>query len=347
VRVRATDRAGYAEFRRAWLQHVERLYDARTGTLLGRFPTGATLKRPSPLTWLYLHEHGLWPERVARAARVERTRLHDPVDGGFFNFLDPSQPDGDYLESSKLLEGNAWLLLWQAMHGREDRHARRAADDAFHYLRRALWDVQHGGFWQAQQADAAYYRLPPARRRATPTPLLDRIKRADTNAQAVIALLRYGEQCGRPEAAALAATTFDRTLEVLLHDGRLYHAWRDGERLTPDSPLGLFWLLAAGAELERRQADAARRARIDALVALAREWIERERRRPNAPLAPELAGLIAWVAGQPGIGPRLPAGTRDWALLQLRLEPDTPPDDLVCGLRAWEEKLESENPRAR
>jgi hypothetical protein len=342
ARVRALDRAGYAEFRRAWLQHVERLYDARAGTLLGRFPTGATLKRPSPLTWLYLHEHGLWPERVARAARVERARLADPVDGGFFNFLDPAQPGGDYLESSKLLEGNAWLLLWQAVHGREDRHARRAADDAFQYLRRVLWDVQHGGFWQAQQADAGYYGRPPARRRESPTPPLDRIKRADTNAQAVIALLRYGEVRGRPEAAALAALAFDRVLEALLHDGRLYHARRDGERLTPGQPLGLFWLLAAGAELERRQADAARRARIDTLVALAREWIERERRRPGASPAPELAGLIAWVAGQPGIGPRLPAGTRDWALRQLRVEADTPPDDLVYGLRAWEERLVAE-----
>jgi len=53
----------------------------------------------------------------------------------------------------------------------------------------------------------------------------------------------------------------------------------------------------------------------------------------------ELAGLIALTAAHRNSYPRLPAGAREWALRQLRIETETPPDEPVIGLWAWEEKL--------
>lgn len=333
VRVESLDRRGYDAFRRAFLAHLESLYDARAGTLIGRFETGATLKRPSPLSWIYLMDHGLWPERVPRAAAVERERLHDPLDGGFFNFLDPSRPGGEYLESSKILEGNAWLAAWMTRAGKENAAARAAARSGWFYLRDVLWDKERGGFWQAQVADEGYYRLPRAERRQRTPPALDRIKRADTNAQAALALLRMGQALKDSRMIDFAARTLDFVLVTMVREDALYHAWREGGLTGPGLPQDLFWVLAAGAELERERPDAKRRAVLDRLRIEAARWLA-QRMRANEILPVEFAGLIAWVARDEA-GP-FPPGARDWALRQLRIEAETAPDELVMGLRAWD-----------
>jgi len=337
VRVTALDRSGYASFRRAFLGHVEALYEERLGTLVGRFESGATLKRPSPLTWMYLHRHGLWPGRTARAARVERERLHDPLNGGFFNFLDPSREE--YLESSKILEANAWLSAWLAEMGRTDRAARRAAYSGWFFLRETLWDWERGGFWQAQVADTAYYRTPPAQRLRLALPPIDRLKRADTNAQAAWALMHLGETLGQAAMQDYGARALDFVLTEMLRHGRLHHVWREDGLGVADLPADWFWVLAAGIEVERLRPDGNRRARLRTLARIAADWLTRRMAAPAAePLPVELAGLIAWVAAGPHY-PVLPAGAQDWALRQLRIEAETPPDDLVLGLRAWEAAL--------
>ncbi|MFN3750530.1 MAG: thioredoxin family protein [Thiobacillus sp.] len=335
-RVAALDRAGYRAFRDAWLRHLDTLYDPARAALAGPFETGVTHKRTPVLAWLYLMDHGLWRERVQAAGRAERTRLWDALDTGFFNFVDPGR-DG-YLESSKLLEANAWMAAWQAQLGVHDPAARHVARAARYFLNEVLRDRAQGGYFQAQMADNAYYALKPAERLRRPAPPLDRVKRADTNAQAAWALLRLGRFDEAAEAVDDAARTLDFVLATLWRDGRLYHAWRDGMVLAPDQPHTWFWVLAAGSAVERARPDPARRAALDAIARMAGAWLAGEMRQ-GPRLDNELAGLVAWSAAQPQFADRLPAGARDWALRQLRIEVETPPDELVIGLWAWEARL--------
>ena len=338
VHVAALDRTGHAGFRDAFLAHVDTLYDAELGTLAGRFETGATLKRPSPLTWIYLLENKLWPERLPRAAEVERKRLLDPIDGGFFNFLDPGRDD--YLESSKLLETNAWLSAWFAQAGVDDSATRNAAYLGWFFLRQVLWDEAAGGFWQAQVADTKFYTLPMALRIRRSPPPVERIKRADTNAQAAWALLRIARFTGKNHLIGYAAGALDYVLKDMMQDGVLFHIVRDGRPQVADLPGDAFWVLAAGAELEAVRPEGKRRERLERLAARMGEWLRVRMAAPlEGALPVELAGLIAWVGTQRARYPAIPVGTLEWALRQLRIEPETPPDDLVLGLMAWQRYL--------
>lgn len=343
--VRTTDRRGYAAFRAAYLQHLESLYDPARETLFGQFDSGVTFRRTAVLAWIDLMEQGRWRERVRHAARADRERLWDPVDGGFFNFIDPTRDE--YLETSKLLELNAWMAAWQAQVGVHDPQARQSALRAWRFLREELWDERDGGFFQAQQADNAYYALAPAERARRAPPQVDRAKRADTNAQAVWALLRLAHFSGEREVIDYAARTMDFLLRDLWRDGRLYHFWRDGQRSAPDQPHSWFWVLAAGAELERVRPDRTRRERLAAVAGMAGRWLEVRMRDASAPpLDNELAGLIARTAGQRALYPRLPPSAREWALGQLRIEMETPPDEPVVGLWAWQTGLDSGRERS-
>lgn len=336
--VTSLDPRGYQAFRAAYLHHLESLYDPARETLSGQFVTGTTFKRSAPLTWIYLMEQGLWTERGQRAARTERQRLWDPLDSGFFNFVDPTR--ADYLESSKLLEVNAWMAAWQAQAGARDPQARRIAMQAWYYLREVLWDKARGGFFQAQLADNAYYALAPAKRLRRSAPPVDRAKRTDTNAQAVWALLRLGRYTNNKEVIDHAAQTMDFLLRQMWHNGHLYHLWRGGQRLTPDLPHSVFWVLATGAELERVRPQRWRRDRLTAISKVAGRWLtQRMRDMPSARLDNELAGLIAKTTGHRDLYPQLPRNARNWALRQIRIEAETPPDEPVIGLWAWEEKL--------
>ncbi|MCR4301612.1 MAG: thioredoxin family protein [Sulfuricaulis sp.] len=334
------DRAGFEKFRRAFLDHVNDLYDPRHGTLAGRFETGATLKRPSPLTWMYLANHEPWRERARRAALAEHKRLHDPVGGGFFNFLDPSQPGGDYTESSKLLEGNAWLIAWFAQAGTENAELKQVAVDGWRFMRDRLWDARGRGFWQAQVADQRHYALPSWLRWLSAPPPLDRLKRADTNAQAAWALVHYARATGDRRALDYAAGALDFVLTTQWRDGRLYHHWRDATLSTPDVPLDWFWVLGAGAELERVLPDAARRQRLQEISVLAASWLRQAMRMSDSELPDsELAGMIAWVSQHQSLYPQIPPRAREWALKRLHLNAETLPDDVVHGLLAWEQAL--------
>lgn len=347
VRSGALDRPGFEQFRAAFLDHVTNLYDARHGTLAGRFETGATLKRASPLTWMYLARDEKWRERAQRAALAKYRRLHDPVGGGFFNFLDPSQAGGDYTESSKLLDGNAWLMAWFAQAGTENAELKQAASAGWRYLRDRLWDARDRGFWQAQVADQRHYALPPPQRRRAAPPPLDRMKRADTNAQAAWALVQYARAGGDRRALDYAAGALDFVLTTLWRDGRLYHHWRDATLSTPDVPLDWFWVLGAGAELERVRPDSARRQRLREISAVAGSWMRQEMRKTDSELPdPELVGLVAWVAQYQSLFPQIPAGAREWALGRLHLRVDTQPDDVVFGLLAWEQALPARSAQA-
>lgn len=339
VRPAGLDRAAYADFRKAFLEHLERLYRPGESTLAGSYATGATLKRPSPLTWIYLEDQGLWPERARAAARAERERLWDRANGGFFNFLDPAQPEKEHLETSKLLEANAWLSAWMARHAARDPEARAAALSGWFYLREVLWDRAGGGFFQAQRADADYYGLRGAPRRSGEPPPVERIKRADTNAQAAWALVDLSRLLDEAQPADYAAGALAYVLRRLLRSGRLHHLEREGRLEGGTLPQDLFWVLAAAAEVDAVRPDPARRSGMATVERAAAQWLrERMRSRGTGEVSVELAGLIAWVAAS-GHYAALPEDAGAWAFGQLRIEPQTAPDELVLGLRAWEAVL--------
>ena len=338
-RVGALDRPAYDAFRAAYLKHVDALYDPARETLVGQFDTGLSFRRTPLLAWLYLGTVDGWEARARRAARADRARLWDAAGSGFFNFVDPSR--GEYLESSKLLEVNAWMAARQAQVAQTDTEAGAIARATERYLAAVLWDPARGGFWQAQNADNAYYAASAAQRARRTPPAVDRVKRADTNAQAVWALVLTGRALNNPRTLDTAAATMDFILRDMRRDGRLHHAWRDGRASVTGVPQTWFWVLAAGSELERARPDAARRAQLRAIGQEAARWVRALMRDARAkPLDTELAGLVAFVAGRGIAG--LPPQTEAWALRQLRIESETSPDAPVIGLWAWEARLAAE-----
>lgn len=338
IHVRKLDRDGYQQFRKAFLDHISLLYSDELETLVGQYETGATLKRPSPRTWLWLTKHELWPVRAEKAIVVERNRLLDKQDGGFFNFLDPGRPEGDYLESSKLLEANAWLIAWFARASRDSKFAAVGADIGWFYLRDVLWDKKSGGFWQAQIADSKYYELPvPERIKKSPPPV-DKIKRADTNAQAAIALYRAGRDRNNAEMKRYAKKTLNFILDQMVQDEILFHVRNDANGSVAALPQDWFWVLLAGQEISGISQERERKMRNIAKQASA--WLQQQMDSKRPPiLSVELAALIARSSCGRTAQARLPESTCGWALRQLRIEPETPPDELVPGLLAWESYL--------
>ena len=335
------DHAAYLAFRKAYLQHLDTLYDPLRQNLSGQFASGVTQKRTSMLVWMYLMQQNLWTERVHRAARAERLRLWDKHGYGYFNFVDPARDE--YVETSKLLEVNAWMAAWQAQLGACDKEAKHRAGQTFRYLREVLWDQQRGGFYQAQVADNLYYAQSPAKRQHRSAPPVDRAKRTDSNAQAVWALLRMYRISGDPQLLAYATNTLAFVMRDMWHDGALYHLWREGNRSLANHPHNWFWVLAAGAELERVQPQRERKKQLADIAAIAANWLkQRMQNSSGAMLDNELAGLIAYVAGQQKFYPEFSHGEFAWAIRQLRIETETTPDELVIGMLAWEKSFQAQ-----
>ncbi len=332
------DRASYQRFRQAFLQHVDQLYSAQLATLAGQYESGATLKRPSPQTWWYLTKHGLWPQRVKKAVLAERDRLLDRQHGGFFNFLDSSGPEADYLESAKLLGANAWLIAWFASAAQTMPVARAVAEQSWFYLRDVLWDEKQGGFWQAQVADNEYYALAAAERLKRSPPPVDKIKRADTNAQAAIALHRAGRELNNAEMRHYAAQTLDFVVAHLMPGDVLFHVRDAAGESVLAFPQDWFWLLLAAQEVGN--GDQQRERKLKLLAKQAGAWLQQQMNKKSAaPLPPELIALIAASSCRPDAFSQLPESTCVWALRQLRIEAETPPDVIVPGLLAWQAYL--------
>lgn len=343
VRVTAVDAKSYNAFRRAFLRHVESLYSEEEKTLSGQYDTGITLKRPSPLTWMWLMQQSGWRQRATIAARVEADRLADPVGGGFFQYLQVRPGKPDYLESSKLLEVNARLSQWIARTGRNNHELLPVARAGVDYLLSTLHDDTTGAFFQAQVADQDYYQLPADRRKSPPP--IDRVIRMDTNAQAIIALVDLSQRLDDRALLSPATRAYDFLLTGMVRNGRYYHLYETNELKAPAELSDLVWLYAAGLELQQQQVDNQRRRRLLVLARLLHSRIDQLTQGESASyIGPELYGLIAWIATHPGRN-RDVAGIPGkaqarWALQQMVLEPDTPPDTLIHGLVAWERLLE-------
>ena len=253
--------------------------------------------------------------------------------------MDPHRPDA-HRETAKLLEHNAWMVAWLA--GAAERRPRLAAWSGWVFLRHVLWDQAEGGFWRAQVADSDYYSRTPARRLPLPTPPVDRAKLADANAQAALALLEAADRLEQPAMAAYGRRALDFVLAELLHDGHLYHIRKAGKRSVADLPADLFWVLRAGDAVQTRAPEADRGERLAVVAELAADWLRRRMGEGKAgnPPRTEVMALAASVCRLRERYPALPQGCRGWALRRLALRPETRPDWLIPGLRAWQARLE-------
>ena len=334
----ALDAQAYDTYLNLWLEHLDGLYDPATGTFSGVLDSGAGLKRPAFLAWGFMLRHGLWRERVKRAAYTTTTNLYDPVHGGFFYFRDTHRSDR-HVETAKLLDANAWMIRWLAEAGRKYGNADlvKASRHGFGYLQQTLWDAETGGFFQAQVASANYY-MSDAETVAAPE--LDRIKRADSNAQAAIALMETGRLLGDAEMTRVASEAVSYVLKYLLQGKRLYHSTRNGSSGPAfNLPEDLFWLLAAIQTTQ--QADAFDCSSDDARIVyqLAGDWLRNAMQdQPGRHYSNKLLGIIAWTAANSD-SPMVPRQAASWALSQVRIESTSRPDDLVFALMAWHQLL--------
>lgn len=337
IRPTGLDRAAYRAFRQAFLDRLERLWVPAEDTFAGRFLTGTAIKRPQPRTWLWLRQQGLWPERRVRAAPVAVDRLLDALEGGFFYYRDFHGPER-HLETAKLLEPNAWLAAWLV--GAPDRRSRLAAASARLFVTGVLRGPE-GRFRRGRIADADYYALPPVKRLRTEPPPLQEQRLAGANAEAALALAHVAEVTGRPGPAEAGARALDNVLAHHLRHDRLYRVHGPDGARHPDRPMDVFRVLVAGAELQKRSPAPHRARRLEQVAAIGARWLSRRMGGAEGPKpAPELAG---WVARACGAGfEALPTGCRAWALRRLELRPETRPDWLIPGLKAWARYLDEE-----
>lgn len=342
VRIDGLDAGSHLEFRNAYLEYLDRLFDPESGAFTGYLEGGTAIKRPAPSAWLYLVQRDLWPQRSRAAARSAMERLYDEVDGGMYYFRDPHRTD-EHLETSKLLDANIWLAYWLAISGQrdDDPGLNRTAARIAEYLEQVLWDPREGGFYQAQIADPAYYSASRQERARRAAPPVDRIKRTDTNAQAAWALVRIGDLPGYEPAHDLAAATLDFILSMQLSGNRLYHSRHDEEAYGSvfNLPQDLFWVLAAAQEVQRVRFDDRRSQRLEVVRSLAVAWLNKAMRAGDAGNLPAmLPGLIAWVTVSAPES-MWPAKATRWALAGVQIGPQTEPQDPVFALMAWEAML--------
>jgi uncharacterized protein YyaL (SSP411 family) len=337
ARASGLDEQSYRVFLDAWLEHLDMLYDSNTGLFSGVLESGAGLKRPAAQTWLFLQQQDLWPERVRRAASVNYDQLYDQLNGGFFYFRDPHRAD-IHLETAKLLDANSWLIYWLHDTGlaNDDHRLIAAARRSLDYLMEVLWDDNDSGFFQAQQADNEYYVTTST----MVPPQVDRIKRADTNAQAAYVFARLSARSGNSELLDLAVLTISALLENHLHGEYYYHAIDErGPGEISNHPHDIFWTLLAVYEIDTLRPGHVNRQLAATITRLAIAWVEAQQ-HGNTELTVELAGLVALVIAKSEKG-LFRENAINWTLGQLRIDSMTRPDDLVPGLLAWKLHLEN------
>ncbi len=336
--VNGLDKKSYSAFKKQYLDWLEQLFDVENNTLTGQLKiTAAGLKRPSPLTWLYLLQQQQWSSQTRAATDTMLLRLWDDIDGGFFYFVDPHRDD-EHLETAKLLPANAWLSLWLAEAGvrYQNPQWQEVARQGMVYLQQTLWDQSEGGFFQAQFSDPEYYALDKKARAGRSPPAIDSLKLVDSNAQAAFALVQTGERLNDRGAYQLAAKTMDYILHHHYQNGRLHHS-REHNQLGTAYNLAedIFWLLVAGEAVQAVLPDKNREKQLLQIKKLAAQWLEKNmKKQPVRPISLELIGLIAWVSLSDK-QQLLPPATTAWALREIRIDAATRPDELVFALKSW------------
>ncbi|WP_241546829.1 AGE family epimerase/isomerase [Thiohalobacter thiocyanaticus] len=339
-----------------FLAFLEETYDPETQRLSGASIIGSLSKRPQPLTYrLLLHEPG-WRKRIPGMLDVLREDLHDPVDGGFFFFHDPDQPDpATRVETSKVLGLNArliWLYAdaYQELGRQQDaRVVRRALD----YLETWLWDESRGTFWGSQASDREYYAAPPQVRADLVPPPVERVQYADVSGQAIVALIRAARTLDEPRYLRWAGAALAGIDDRLRHpDGGYYHYRPDGgePRLAGYLPAQL-WPAAAWWMYHAATGDARAKRRGTQLLEQIADYYDEalggftERLKPEADAWTDSRthAALAWLLSGPARAAIVPeavlpsARRQQWmnaALEQLQLISGGDPDDMALGVLA-------------
>ncbi len=151
---------------------------------------------------------------MAEMSLKSMLKLHDDVEGGFFRYA--TKPNWTEPHYEKMLELNAQLLRLYAEAFTKTKNPayKHVVDMTLKYLLSTLKQKQ--AFGGSQNADEAYYKEKPRRKKA---PSVDPVIYTDRNAQAIVALLHVdGEKAQR---AALDALDF--LIKHLVEDTTVYH----------------------------------------------------------------------------------------------------------------------------
>lgn len=209
------------------LDGLARYLDEQLDATHGGFGVGS--KAPhGRLLALLLEQPAITGDR-RRVAALEKTLdgilqgLYDPVDGGFFHYAtgrDWSDP-----RYEKMLYVNAALttVLDRAHRLTGNLRYREAADATIAYVLRTFYDTRHGGFFNSQTADPAYYRLSREQRRTTQRPPVNRDKIAAANAETIMAFLALSQSTGRQDLKEAAFRSLAFVRRELLTDSGVYH----------------------------------------------------------------------------------------------------------------------------
>ncbi len=236
--------------------------------------------------------------------------IHDRIGGGFHRYAAGAAWSAPHHE--KMLSDNTQLasIYLDAYQATKDPELARVARKTLDYL---LRDLAHpgGGFYTAEDADAAYYSLPTAEaRRERPRPAKDDKILTAYNGLALSALAKGARILKEPRYLKAAEETA-RFLRENLYDesaNRLYRRWRDGERAIPGFADDYAMTIAGLLDLNEAAPDPSRPA-----------WAARLAKAPpsvpeeNLPPAPEDADAAA-VAAMNGLRLSALTGQKDFAL---------------------------------
>jgi hypothetical protein len=208
--------------------------------------------------------------------RMMEGAIHDPIDGGFFRFS--KTPDWRSPNFEKVLDANTQRLrcYLEAYQLFGTNGYRKAAEGIVRWLMDFMHDDATGAFFGSQDADADYYALDAAGRRARKPPRIDRTIYTNWNAMTVSALLKAAIVLDAPRLREVALRTLHFLRENLCERGGVvYHYW-DGTYHLPG-------LLADRAYLIRALIDASQHTGDADLLLPAEAIAERAIREQRAP----------------------------------------------------------------
>ncbi|MFW5452181.1 thioredoxin family protein [Thioalkalivibrio sulfidiphilus] len=343
-----------------FIAFLDETYDPGQHRLSRAAVVGSLSKRPQPMTYRLLLHEDHWRARIQYMLDVLRDDLSDPVDGGFFFFFDPDQPNPlTAVETSKVLVLNAQMVwLFAEAHGLLGRERdARVVREALAYVERFLWDDALMAFWGSQYSDSDYYRLPPAERRAATPPVVGRVQYADVSGQMIVALVRTAQALNEPAYLAWAARALGGLDERLADpDGGYYHFRVEGGEAQLSGYLpSQVWPAAAWWTYYEATGDEAAARRGAELLQRIGAHVDPElggfAERLGVDLAPwtesRTHGALAWLLTGPASEARVsedvlsPHTRAQWmrmALDHLRLVGGGDPDDMALGVlaqRSW------------
>ncbi len=144
--------------------------------------------------------------------------IHDPVGGGFFRYA--TRRDWSEPHYEKLLGDNADLLALYASAWERtgDPSFSAVAGGILRFLLGTLHDPETGAFFSSQDADEAFYRLPPDERARRAPPAVDRTVISEYNGRAASALAAAHAAFGtRPAGDMDAGRLLERAERVARH----------------------------------------------------------------------------------------------------------------------------------